>query len=149
MDIWKAGDDVMNTVKDLVANHHPHLALYVNEIAVVIKEKAAKVGDVEIIGKTAKAPSLLEVLSPETPVKFVITLAADAWQELDDKQRLALLDHHLCGCGVEETKSGVTKFFVKPYDVAFFRGEMERHGVWRTSGAPPTPNLIEDLFGKD
>jgi len=149
MDLWKAGDDVMNTVKNLVANHHPHLALWVDEIAVVFKEKASKAGDVEIVGKTAKAPSVLEVLVPESPFKFVITLAADAWQEMDDKQKLALLDHHLCGCGVEETKGGSVKFFIRPYDIAFFRGEMERHGAWRTSGAPPTPNLIAELFGKD
>lgn len=148
MDVWKAGDDVMSTVKDLVAKYHPHLAVHVDNIAVIFKEKAGKVGNVDIVGKTAKAPAVMEVLAPETPFKFVITLAADAWQEMSDKQRMALLDHHLCGCGVEEMKGGNTKFFVKPYDVAFYRDEMERHGAWRTTGAPPSPNLIADLFGK-
>lgn len=145
-DVWKAGDDVMSSVRDLIANHHPHLAMYVDEIAVVFKEKASKVGNVEVVGKTSKAPALLEVLAPEYPFKFVITLAADSWQELSDKQRIALLDHHLCSCGVEDGKNS-TKFFIRPYDVAFFREEMERHGAWRTSGAPPSQNLIEELFG--
>jgi len=147
-DIWMAGDDVKNTVRDLVAKYHPHLATIVDEIAVVFKEKATEVGDVVIPGKTAKASPLFAVLA-ETPWKFVITLAADAWAALDDKQRLALLDHHLCACGAKEDKGGNMSFFVAPPDVAFYREEVERHGVWRTSGAAPSPDLITSLFGED
>jgi len=62
MDSWKAADDVMDTMKDLVANYHPDLALYVDEIAIIFKEKASSVGDKVIPGKTAKAPAILHVL---------------------------------------------------------------------------------------
>lgn len=146
-DLWIAGDDVMNTVRDLIANYHPHLALCDDEIAVLFKDKASKVGDVVIMGKTAKASEVVALLG-NTKWKFLITLAADEWQTLTDPQRMALLDHHLCGCRVEEnSQTGTAKFFVAPPDVAFYKGEIERHGVWRTSGAAPTPNLIQELFG--
>lgn len=147
-EMWKAGDDVMTIVKDLIANYHPHLALVDDEIAVVFKEKSTTVGSVEIIGKTGKAPAILSVLG-DTKWKFLIILAADAWQSLADKQRVALLDHHLCGCRVDENaQTGALKCYVAPPDVSFFKGEIERHGIWRTTGAPPSPNLIQELFGE-
>lgn len=148
-DMWKAEDDVMAIVRDLVANYHPDLAICDDEIAVVFKEKASEVGDVQIIGKTGKAPQMLSVLG-DTKWKFIITLAADAWQNLTDKQKVALLDHHLCACRVEESEtSPAIKCYVAPPDVTFYQGELERHGMWRTTGAPPTPELLDSLFGDD
>lgn len=145
--IWKAGDDVMTTVNDLIAKYHPDLVLVDDEIAVVFKEKSSHVGDAVVTGKTSKAPKLLGILG-EVDFKFVITLGADTWQEMSDPQRIALLDHHLCACGVEENpKTGNMKCFVRIPDVSFFKDEVERHGFWRTSGVAAAPTLITDLFG--
>jgi len=146
METWKAADDVMDSVKDLIANHHPDLALYVDEIAVIFKDKASMVGDVVMLGKTAKAPSILDVLG-DGKYKFVLTIPADEWKDLTQKEKLALLDHLLCGCRVKEEDSGNVKTWVQPPDVSFYKGELERHGVWRTSGAPASPDLIQQLFG--
>jgi hypothetical protein len=145
---WVAGDDVKAIVTDLVAKYHPHLALCLDEIAVIFKDKSTSIGDVEIVGKTNKAPDLIGVLC-ETKYKFVITLAADAWADMNDKERVALIDHHLCACRVEEGKNGIPKYSVAPPDVWFYKGEIERHGMWRTSGVPPTADLIKDLFGAE
>jgi len=138
----------MATMKDLVSKYHPHLAGCVDEILILFKEKASQVGDVTVIGKTAKAPALFGVDGvAETAWKFVITLAGDEWNGMSDSDRLALLDHHLCSCGVEEDPQGNQKFFIKLPDVSFFKGEVERHGFWRTSGDKATPDLIQELFG--
>jgi len=146
---FKAGEDIHKTVKDLISKFHPRLASVADEIAVVFKEKATQVGDAVIAGKTAKAPPLLGILG-ETDWKFVITLAQDEWQEMTDKQKVALLDHHLCACGAEENeKDGDLKFYVRLPDVSFYKEEVERHGYWRTSGAAPEPNHIQELFGDD
>lgn len=146
--MWKAGDDVYNTMRDLIGKYHPDLALCDDEIAVIFKEKASKSGDVVIAGKTAKATPLLGVLG-DVEYKFVITLAADAWQEMTAKQQIALLDHHLCACGVEENaQTGAVRFYIRQPDVAFFRDELERHGTWRTTGAEVEETVINDLFGE-
>jgi long-subunit acyl-CoA synthetase (AMP-forming) len=146
--IWKAADDVVAMAKDLIAKYHPHLALCDDEIAILFKEKAAIQGEVVVTGKTAKASELFGVLG-ETNWKFIITLAQDQWVKMSDAERVALLDHHLCGCYAEENKTtGNQTYKVVPPDVSFFRGELERHGLWRTSGAPPTQSLIEEIFGK-
>lgn len=137
----------MVTLKDLISKFHPDLALCSEEIAVIFKEKASKVGDAVITGKTGKAPKLLGILG-ETDYKFVITLGADAWAGLSDPQRIALLDHHLCACGAEENpQTGKSRYFVRVSDVSFFQDEITRHGFWRTSGLPAKPDLIKDLFG--
>lgn len=147
--VWKAGDDVMNTMRSLIANYHPHLAICDKEIAIIFKEKASMVGDAVVAGKSKKAPAILGILG-ETDYKFIIEIGADVWEDQTDPQKVALLDHHLSACRVEEnTKTGELKYFIAPPDVSFYRGEIERHGFWRTSGAPVQPNLIEEMFGKD
>lgn len=147
--VWKAGDDVMATMRDLIAKYHPNLVLCEDQIAILFKEKSSNVGDAVVPGKTSKAPALLGVLG-EIDYKFIITLGGDTWQELSDAQRIAMLDHHLCACGVEENPTtGKTKFFVRIPDVAFFKEEVERQGFWRSSGKVPSTDFINDLFGED
>ena len=144
---WKADQDVIATVQNLIAQYHPHLALCDREIAILFKEKASQVGDVIIAGKTSKASELFGILG-NTNWKFIITLAADHWSTLSDTERVALLDHHLCACKVEENKKAEITYKVVPPDVAFYKDEFVRHGFWRTSSVTtPTQNLIDDMFG--
>lgn len=147
---FKAGEDIHRTMKDLIAKFHPRLATVADDIAIVFKEKATLVGDAVISGKTAKAPPIVNLLQVERDWKFVLTLAEDEWASMTDKQRAALIDHHLCACGAEEQeKGGEMKYFVRIPDVSFFREEVERHGYWRTSGAAPEANHIQELFGDE
>ncbi len=149
MDVWVADDEVMETVKELIANHHPDLIPVEKEIAVVFREKAAKGGDGIFLGKSKKAPPIIGVLF-KTDYKFVIELAADEWQSLNNKQKVALLDHHLCACRVEEdsTTGGVKRCYIQPPDVSFYQDEVERHGFWRTGHhTPPDKTLVEKMFG--
>ena len=149
MDVWVAEDEVMESVRELIANYHPDLVAVEKQIAVVFKEKAGKAGDAIILGKSKKAPPLLGVLG-DTDYKFVIEIAADEWQSLNNKQRLALLDHHLCACRTEEDQGSgeIKRCYVQPADVSFYKDEVERHGFWRTGGyKPPEQTLIEEIFG--
>jgi len=141
-----AKDEIVDTMKDLVGKYHPDLAPVVDEIAIVFKDKSSTVDDKVVAGKTAKASPLLSTISNKD-WKFVITLGADVWGEMDSKSQIALIDHHLCACGVKEDKDGNLKCYVRQPDIAFFKAEVERHGLWRTSGTDPNPNLIADIFG--
>lgn len=144
-----ADDSVYSMMRDLVANHHPNLALCDTQIAIVFKEKAGKSGDHVIAGKTSKASELFGVLG-DNEWKFVITLASDVWVDLTDREKVALIDHHLCGCKVEENQSsGALTYKVVLPEIAFYREEIERHGYWRTKGAPPSKHLLHDIFGID
>jgi hypothetical protein len=135
-------------MENLIAHHFPMLAGLDEEILIVFKEHASVSGNMVVTGKTSKASSLLGVVS-EKAYKFVITLAADSWQESTDAQREATLFHHLCGCGAEENpEDGAVKCSVRLPDVSFYREEVEKYGFWRTSGSTPEPNFIDELFGE-
>ena len=147
---WKAGTEVYKTMEQLIANNASlsNLALVDEEILIVFKEKASKNGDMTIPGATSTAGALLSVVG-ETPWKFVITLAADAWQAMGSKEQEALLFHHLSACGVSENPtSGDLKCFKRLPEVSFFREEVEKYGFWRTTGTIPEPDLITELFGE-
>lgn len=152
MDVYMADDDIQNTVKELIANHHPDLVMVEDKIAVIMREKASKAGDAVFLGKSKKAPAIMAVLGTRD-WQFIIELADDEWQSLNNKQRVALLDHHLCACrvDVDEQSGGVKRTYIQPPDVSFFRDEVERHGFWRSGRTfkPPERDLIADLFGVD
>lgn len=146
---WKAGDDVMNTVKQLVTKFHPDLVMAVDEIAVVFKEKAGKSGEAVVAGKTSKASKLFGILG-EIDYKFVITLGADVWETYSDAERVALLDHHLCACRAEiSPQTGEARYFVQIPDVYFYQDEVERHGFWRTTKKKASDDELLNLFGDD
>lgn len=146
--IWMAGDEVYDLMRELIAHHHPHLATCDEEIAIVFKEKASSSGDVAIVGKSKKASPLMTVLSNKK-WQFVIELAADVWSSYDDHKQRALLDHHLCALRIDDSDpTKGLKFYLSPPDVAFYKGELERHGLWRTSGSDVPKTLIEEMFGE-
>jgi hypothetical protein len=156
-ELYEADKEIRTIMVDLITRFHPDLAVIEPEIALLFKGgNAAPAGDEEAapaptkeLGKTGKAPPILKAITGKD-WKFVITLSQDGWMQLNDAQRVALLDHHLCGCRVtEDTEKHTYKYTVARPDVAFYKGEVERHGVWRTSGAPPTAKLVEQIFGEE
>lgn len=124
------GDSVRESMTRLVAKHHPDLAEVVDRIAIIFREKASKSGGQLVLGKAAKA-SEREALLGRKGWVFVIELAGDQWGNLNDRQRMALLDHCLCACKVSYTDDG-RKFSIRKPDFWFFQGEIERWGIWQT-----------------
>ena len=135
-DKWKAGPEVQEQINHLIGNAHPHLVDIMDDIVVIFKEKCSRKGGRPILGKTSKAPAILSVLGEHT-YEFVIELGADCWNNLNEPQRLALLDHLLCFIGGEEDeKSGEMKYFLSTPDVYYFSEEVERNGSWREDMMP-------------
>jgi len=149
MERWKAGPDVMKKVKSLIAKYHPHLALVEDEIVVVFREKAVEKSGKVLMGNTSKATPLLEVLTDKKfGYRFIVELGADVWQnELDDRQQLALLDHHLCAMKVEDDGQGGRKYSLRPPDFVGYKEEVERWGMWRPMD-DDTLSIIEQMFGE-
>lgn len=150
MSIYKADSDIVDMVKDLVGKHHPDLALVVDEIAVVMREKAGQRGGKAILGKSSKASPLFGVLG-DTDYKFILEIGGDAWLELTTRQQNALLDHLLCSCRAEEDDKGNLKYSIAPPDVNFYWDELDRWGDWRPrpdGEGPDGPSPVEEIFGK-
>lgn len=147
--LFRAEPDVVDMMKDLVAKYHPDLAIVVDEIAIVFREKAGKAGGKVVLGKSKKATPLLGVLG-DTDYKFILELAGDEWQNLTTRQRNALLDHLLCACRADD-EDGEIKYYIAPPDVSFYWDELDRWGDWRPrpeGEGPDGPSPVEEVFGK-
>lgn len=150
MSLYKAESDMMDMMRELVGQHHPDLALVVDEIAVVVREKAGKRGGKAVLGKSQKASPLIGVLG-DTDYKFILEIAGDEWQNLTSRQRKALMDHLLCSCRVDDEGEDGLKCYLAPPDVAFYWDELDRWGDWRPrpeGEGPAGPSPIDALFKK-
>lgn len=151
-EVWKAEESVVDMMIDLVSRYHTDLVDIVDQIGVVFREKAAKQGGQVILGKASKASPLFGVLG-DTPYKFILEIPADEWtNNLNGKQRQALMDHLLCRCRADrDEETDEVKFYIAQPDVSFFWDELDRWGDWRPRpeqeepGEEPTS--IEDIFG--
>jgi hypothetical protein len=59
---------------------------------------------------------------------FVLEFAADVWSVLDEPQRVALVDHELCHCGIKLNGT----LTLLGHDLEEFVAVVGRHGMWRT-----------------
>jgi len=148
-DFWMAQEEIYDTARELIANNHPDLALCVDEIAIVFREKAGKSGGQAVLGMSRRVAPLVNALSDKT-YRFVLELAADQWEhQLTAKQREALLDHLLCMCRCEEDpKTGDIKYSIAKPDFTAFRENLERYGVWfpREESEETEGSIVNDLF---
>jgi hypothetical protein len=147
-DRWEAGQDVWAIVQDLISKFHPNLALVDKEIAVIFRGKASKSGGQVVLGKSSKASELFKVLG-KSEYKFILEIAGDEWKTLSDDQRIALIDHLLCACKVEEDeKTQEIKYSIVSPEVSYFWKELERHGDWRPHPEQNEPNAmnVEDAL---
>lgn len=158
-EFWKSNEDIHQMMRDLITKNHPDLILLVgltretDEIVVVFKEKAGKSGGQVVLGNSKKVAPLANALG-NTNYKFVLEVAADQWEnELDSKQREALIDHLLCACRVEEDlKSGEMRCSVVKPDVSAFRENIERYGMWfpkEESEGSDSGDDVADVLGKN
>jgi hypothetical protein len=131
VEIWKANEDIHKQMMALVATNHPDLALCVDEIVIVFREKAGKAGGQVVLGNSKKVAAIANAIG-NTDYKFVLEIAADQWEnELTSRQKEALLDHLLCACRVDEDpKSGNIKYTVAKPDIAAYSDNVERYGMW-------------------
>lgn len=135
---WEA-DEVDEIALDLINKFHPHLAgesiiyLFRSEHAEsngkIELGKAKRIGglnaylanrhDLEQQNDAGDNPAEKQVAEP---IKL-IEIAFDVWQQLNTKQREALVDHELMHFAADGGMRG--------HDLEEFRAIVDRHGLWR------------------
>lgn len=115
-----------------------HSDLWDTRIEWVFRSEASKSGGKTILGTAKKISGLAALLAtPEATGDedldfFVITIAEDIWEYLSPKQRIALVDHELCHCKIEEVNDeGDLKLLTVAHDIEEFSEIVVRHGLWR------------------
>lgn len=127
---WSEANDTVGTIAGgLIANYHPELATA--RINYVFVSEASSKGGQKVLGKVKKISGFLEWL---TEADFIVEIALDEWNGLEEHQRTALVDHLLERCtGEEDEKTGDIKWRVREPDVQEFSSILDRHGAWHTS----------------
>ena len=122
-------EEVEKIAKKLLPKYHSHL---VNaKIAYLFINKAMKSKGVEVVATAAKISKKQHALCG---YHFLITTAYPTWNELSDKQKLAVVDHELEHCFVEDDeKTGEPKYSILPHDVEEFGSIIKRHGLYTTN----------------
>ena len=94
------------------------------------------------------AQAMSKKMKAIAPADFIIEIWYEAWGELDEEKREALIFHELSHCKYEEKeKDGEIKYYYKssPHDFEGFNDELELFGNW-TGNLPE--NLLETLTNK-
>jgi len=140
-------EEVENIAKKLIPKYHSYLANA--RIAYLFKNRKVKSKGREVV---ATAKLIGKDMRALTGYHFLITTAYPTWQELSDKQKLAVIDHELEHCFVEDDeKTGDPKYSLLPHDVEEFGSVIKRHGLYTTDLARMgrlVGDALEDLEKK-
>ena len=124
---WKVPDKVVHLAEELIALYHESLANA--KIALIFRDEAPVTDGRATLGKAMKVSPQWKPLLKDQTTDFVIWLAYDRWEHLDNKQKRALLDHELCHCFLDH--EGRAK--IRGHDIEEFAVIIQRHGAWNDS----------------
>lgn len=123
--LFGSADTVEEIALRLLPTYHPELVDA--RIKYVGVDKASKQNGKPVYGKASRVSGVYEFL---TDSDFIILVALDCWNEMDDRKRTALVDHLLEACTGEEDDSGAMKWKMRKPDVHEFTSILNRHGAW-------------------
>lgn len=154
-DLWVANSEVYEVMKKVLRECHVHLLEIIDEIRIVMTEKASMSCPTGSTKKINQVSGVIIEAETGKDVKFVLEIPADVWGILSNDGREALMDHRLCACGLdynEETEE--IKYSVRKPEIQMFKGEIRRRGVWMDiseegDGCNDIVDKVESAVGVD
>lgn len=140
-------DEVKRIAADLVERLHPDLKTYDTRIVFLFRDQAQVKGGRDcratatvkkgLDAVLARLNKPLEDLLPRDVRRdggafFVVQIHDEAWGQLDDHGKRALVHHELCHCGVKSKDDGTLKLSIVPHDFERFNSEITIFGAWDT-----------------
>lgn len=120
-----AKEEVVKLGNKLISTHHDHIREA--NICLIMRSGSWKSRGRSILGKCHKVSEREKLVSG---FDFIIILNEDAWHHMQEKQRLAVLDHELCHCDMEEDSHGNPVWKLATHDVEEFSAIVRRHGFY-------------------
>ena len=132
MEYWIATE-----VEEIVESYRKyHAELIGARIACIFKEKASTSDGIPIVGKISKVPERDKILMTE-PYDYRIEVGADAWQELNNAQKDAWIDHLMeHAYGEESDQTGDMAWKLRKAEISCFPSIIARHGIHWMPGLP-------------
>lgn len=124
--LYGSAEQVEEIAQRLLPTYHPELATA--RIMYIFVDVASKKNGRPVFGKASRVSGKWEYLTGQD---FVIEVALDEWNNLDNRKREALVDHLLENCtGEEDETNGDMKWKVRTPDIQEFTSILNRHGAW-------------------
>lgn len=129
---YEYAPEVRDIAEKLIQDYHKDLLGH--RVEYIWREKAVVRAGKVTLGKAKKISGLNAFLASGEPLAgddddqsfFVIEIARDAWGGLTEEEKIALIDHELEHCIVDE--EGKTS--IQPHDLEDFLVVYRRHGAW-------------------
>lgn len=127
---WSFATEAEDIGRELIREHHPHLTN--SKIVYLFRTEAVKKNGKTLAGSARKVSGLSAFLASEDPLSakgapfFVIEIWKGGWDKMEEPKHLALVDHCLCRCWVEDDKLSL-----HDPDVEEFAAVIHRHGLYR------------------
>ncbi len=114
--------------KQLIVRYHPNLSSATFRF--LCRNKASLRAKEKVPGYVKKASPMDKHLCGGE-CDFIMVIALDVWNDLNERARTALIDHLLMRCNAEEDpKTGEMKYSVRAPQVQEFPEIALRHGRW-------------------
>ena len=124
--VYGEAENVEKIALNLIPMYHPELATA--RLRYVFVDKASIKNGKPVPGKVRKVSGVLEYLLSSD---FMLEIGLDQWNEMNEGQRSALVDHLLERCtGEENEDDGSMKWSMREPDVQEFATILRRHGAW-------------------
>lgn len=121
--------------RGLIREHHS-LTLGSANFRFLCRNRAPKKGGQKVPGYIKKASPMERHIAGDE-CDFIMVVCLDVWNDFNQAQRTALVDHLLCRCvATESESSGEMKYSIRPPAVQEFPEIAERYGQWN-------PELVE------
>lgn len=140
---WREAPEVREIAERLIPDYHRRIQLWADEIRYVFRDEAQKSKGRLVYGKSSiisglSAYCVNNVAGADNDYGqagptdlFVIEIAEDVWERLDERQRTALVDHELCHLDVEfDESTGELSRKIRAHDVEEFTEIAQRYGTW-------------------
>ena len=115
-------NSVLMLAQELVREYHPDLKEA--RIGFIFRETVSYSKGMPVLGHAQKTSEMMKVY---LDFDFIIWIAADAYADLDENQRKALIDHELCHCTMVDGVASLVG-----HDIEEFQDIIKRHGLWNT-----------------
>lgn len=132
--VYEVAPEVRAVGLRLIQEHHP--TLRGTRVEFVFRSKAATRNG-RVVGGSAKKITGVNALlatpgaqSSEDLPFFLITIAKDVWERLDQRKREALVDHELEHCRIDIDEDGDAHLTMRGHDIEEFASIVGRHGLW-------------------
>lgn len=124
-EFYDASDDVVALARDIIQEYHSHLVEA--KIKYLFRTGNWEVKKRETWGQAKKVGKEVNFL---TGYDFIVTVHRDVWEQLNEEEKRALLDHELQHCSAGTDDAGNKIWYIQGHDVEDFYAIIRRHGLW-------------------